>query len=52
MGKIKPKNVIDCKITLKNINNALKTALSEKFTKSISRIDNPYKPKIPLKKIL
>ncbi len=49
-GKIKPKNVIDCKITLKSINIALKTALSEKFTKSISRIDNPYKPKIPLKK--
>ena len=49
MGKIKPKNVIDCKITSKNINNALKTALSKKFTKSISRIDNPYKPKISLK---
>ncbi len=50
LGKIKPKNVINCKITSKSINSSLKIALSNKFLVGISRIKNPYDPKISLNK--
>lgn len=51
-GKVKPRNVIDCKFTELSINQALNLAITKKFKRKILSIKNPYDKKINLSRTL
>jgi len=51
-GKFKPKNVLDCGYSWKDIYNKILKAKNKKLSKKYNNSKNPYEAKIPLKKIV
>ncbi len=51
-GRIRAKNVIDCKNSVSSIHSAIKKLYSKKYVSSLKKIKNPYEKKHTSKKII
>ena len=43
LGRITPRNVINCPIKSKNIDNAIKKCFSNSFRKKVKKVKNPFR---------
>ena len=51
-GKFKPKNIINCRYSSRNIYNKILKVKNKKISKKLKNMKNPYEGKISLNKII